>query len=117
MEVLTKWKLAMGAAGLAVSATAGFVATTSGVAFADPTITGCSQGTGKGPSLGAHSNPLKNPVTICNNGKDSMTLASNTTSLVLQWYFGGGKSAVGSTTNIANASFILVYGCTGKLTP
>ena len=108
----------MGAAGLAVSATAGFVATTSGVAFAaDPAIPGCSQGTGKGTNLGAHANALINPVTICNNGKDSMTLASNTSSLVLQWYFGGGKSAVGSTTNIANASFILVYSCTGKSTP
>ena len=117
MEVLTKWKLAMGAAGLAVSATAGFVATTSGVAFADPAIPGCSQGTGTGPSLGAHSNPLKNTVTICNNGQDSMTLDSNTTSLGLQWYIGGGDSAVGSTTNIANASFVLVYGCTDNKSP
>ena len=107
----------MGAAGLAVSATAGFVATTSGVAFADPAIPGCSQGSGTGPSLGAHSNPLKNTVTICNNGKDNQTLDSNATSLVLQWYIGGGDKAVGSTTNIANASFVLVYGCTDNKSP
>lgn len=118
MEVLTKWKLAVGAAGLAVGATVGIVATTTGVAFAtDPAIPGCSQGTGTGPSLGAHSNPLKNTVTICNDGKDSQTLGSKVTSLNLQWYIGGGDSAVGSTTNIANASFVLVYACSGGATP
>ena len=117
MEILPKWKLALGAAGLAVGATAGFVATTSGVAFADPPNPSCSQGTGSGPNLGTHSNPLKNTVTICNDGTDNRTLDPKTTSVMLQWYIKGGASAVKSITNIANASFVLAYSCTGKGTP
>lgn len=117
MNQLAKWKRSIGAVVIAASAGAGVVATTSGVAFAGPTSLNCAQGTGSGPSLGAHSNPLASPVEICNDGKSNKNLpnVASGESLNLKWYIQG--SPTGVTANIPNATFVLVWGCSDGSTP